>query len=488
MDDLPELPFEKVLSYLNLGDRLRLSAVSRSCRQKIANHRVKSLCYSERPSGFIWGKSRWVSGAFAENFISSTRFATFFDTFGQSVLSGLKHLHLCGLDSSVKDQSTFIRTLNSFGQLEELNIIRVNCGQQQEFKLNLPKLTSIRLEQLKADRRLTLEAPRLRKVTVLDCPDLRLHFVHAESVESLNTESVKSLNTCRIDQVKVKNLKNLQCLYVKYLRMVDSTFLSSLKQLKEIHLQSHQSVSQLFEQKRRYGCADLKIYVNGLLLDDPDDPARGNAINGYLTENWLVCLAENRSRLADEIPLYHELRYSEIDGVAPRLEVNVLKRCTELKEVTVDGPLQDTQRFLDLLKNWKNISELSFECDQPQDLFDRLPEHCAVQKLYVYRAQSDLTFLFRLKNLIHLNIFWPIDSETVRRAFEELPFLSYFTFSKVRSSGYSIQPVAIEIDRSKRFSVSVDFKKIVVVSDLNAAIELLFGKEQKKRKADELDQ
>ena len=74
MDDLPELPFEKVLSYLSLEDRLKSRAVSRRWYWTINNFKVKSLCYLDHPAGFIRGKSRLVSGAFARNFISSSRF------------------------------------------------------------------------------------------------------------------------------------------------------------------------------------------------------------------------------------------------------------------------------------------------------------------------------------------------------------------------------------------------------------------------------
>ena len=97
MDDLPELPFEQVLSYLSLEDLLKSRAVSRAWYNRIDNFKVKSLCFSNLPSGFIDGKSRLVSGVFVQNFISSTRFECFFGTFGQSILYNLKHLRLCEL-------------------------------------------------------------------------------------------------------------------------------------------------------------------------------------------------------------------------------------------------------------------------------------------------------------------------------------------------------------------------------------------------------
>ena len=481
MDDLPELPFEKVLSYLNLEDRLKARAVSRRWYHKINCFKVKSLCYSSRSSDFIRGKRRWVSGAFAQNFVSSTRFATFFDTFGQTILSSLKRLRLCDLDLSEGDRAAFIRTLNSFSQLEELDIIQARFNQSNlQFKLNLPMLTSLQLEYVDGIEKLTLEAPRLQQVKILGDyrTNLRVKFVHGESVERLLIK--------RSDYTEVKKLKNLKALYIgDRIEVIDPTFLSGLKQLKEIHLQCDHSVSELFEQKQRSGRADLKIYFCGLLLNGPEDPARNvfrfpffNDLSG----EWLACLAKNPSRLADQIPFCRYVLYPDIEKlVDPGLEVGLLKRFTDLNEIRAFGPVQDIERFLNLLKNWENISKLSFPGYHPQDLFDRLPEHCAVQKLILSLPEpSDLAFLFRLKHLIDLELNWSIDSETIRRAFDELPLLSYFRF------WYLSLLVIIEIDYPKQFKVSVNGRE-KTVSDLNAAIEFITGTERpNQRKAEAL--
>ena len=481
MDELPELPFEKVLSYLSLKDRLKARAVSRRWYHKINSFRPKCLCYSSRPSDFIWGKIRWVSGAFAKNFISSNGFAPFFDTFSQTILSSLKHLRLCNLHLSEEDSTAFARILNSFAQLEHLDIIWARLKQQGVFKLNLPTLTSLHVEYVSGARKLSLEAPRLRDVELLDPYGwgLRVDLVHGESVERLLDD--------RLNYTEVKKLKNLKVLYIgeDSIGEIDSTFLSSLQQLKEIHLQSSQRVSKLFEEKQRLGRADLKIYLCGLLLNGPVDPAIHALDDPYrLDGEGLVCLAENRTRLADQIPCYRSLEYLNIQNVIPGTEIDLLKRCTRLKGLTVYSPVEDVERFLNLLKNCKNIGDLNFRGDQPQDLFDRLPEHSVVQKLTLHEPPSDLAFIFRLKHLIKLDVDWSIDSETVRRAFEELSALSYFTFR------YGQKKVSIDIDQvSKQFKVSFGYRK-TPVSDLNAAIEFIFGEEKpnrpKKRKADAL--
>ena len=464
MDELPDLPFKQVLSYLNLWDRLKARAVSRRWYHQINSFRVKRIYYSQYPIGYIKRNIRWVSGAFAENLIASTRFATFFDTFGHTILSSLKHLRLCGLRMS--DPTAFARTLNSFCKLERLEIISVRLDQQDGFNLNLPMLTSLQLEAVWGIQKLILDTPRLREIKIVNCSHLRVEIVQGESVERLLVDGW--------EYTEVSNLKNLQYLYVQYHQDIDPTFLSSLQHLKEFHTDDPGNVSELFEQKRRSGRADLKIYHFGLLLNHPDDPTR-NALRfftDYLVRELFVCLAENRSRLADQIPFHSFLTYSAIEDVAPGLEVDIVKRYTDLYHITVNHPVQDIQRFLDLLKNLKNISSLDFLCDQPQDLFDRLPEHCAVQRLSLYYPSSDLGFLFRLKRLIHLDIaIWPIHSETVRRALEELPDLSSFLFK------YDQEIASIKISQSKLFKVLVGWKE-KTVSDLNSAIEFITGSER----------
>ena len=490
MDDLPELPFEKVLSYLNLEDRLRLSAVSRSCHEKIIRIKVKSLCFSERPIGLIYGKSRWVNGAFAKHFIRSTRFASFFDAFGQSILSNLKHLTLCDLrlDLNVRNELAFDRTLSSFADLEVLDIIRMKCSPYQVFELNLPMLIRIHLEELSEIGLLTLDAPRLRKIELVDSPRVRLDIVRHESVESLIINVAKDQTWMDFFNLKtvIMNLKNLQYLHIDSLPYTDPIPLSSLNQLKEFHTNDRNILWNLFEQKQRHSRTDLKIYFCGLLLNRPNDPAT-NALpwspqKNYLCPGGFECLAANLSRLADVIPFYKELDYSGIERVTPELEVDVLRRFTELNKLIVDCPVQDIQRFLDLLKNCKNISSLEFTEAQPQDLLGQLSEPCAIQHLTIRETLSDFAFLFRLKHLIHLSIVSgrPIGVKLIRKAFEELPVLSLFEFM----NDWNLL-VRTEICPPK-FMISISGVKEDTVSDLNAALEFIFGKRQEKRKAEEM--
>ena len=467
MDDLPELPFEKMLSYLNLEDRLRLRAVSKRWRNKIDSFRVKSLFCSERPSGFIKQKSRWVRGAFIQNCINSLRFESFFNAFERSILSSLKHLRLCELRPSAENRATFTEVLNSFGQLEELDVIRFNRSYPRAdlgivLELNLPKLNSIQLVGVYGIEKIVLNSPTLRNVRLVHSSySLRLHLVHAKRVERLTTD--------RLEHIRMMDLENLKYLCTNCYFRIDETFLCDLSKLEKVNLEDRELCDELFEQKHRYGRTDLKIYFFGLLVNDPADLAIHRFNN---LEDAFVQLTENPSRLADEIPFYKFRYYSAIERAAAGSEIFVLKRFTDLKEIIVEERVQDVQRFLNLLKNVKNIVKLEFECDQPQELFDRLPEHSAVQKLEVGGRLSDLRFLSRLKHLlyVYLDTSVHVDFEFVRKIFKELEFLSFFSFY------FMSKFVAIGIEHPKQFKVSVGRKAWSNVSDLSAAIEFIIEK------------
>ena len=468
MDGLPELPFERILSFLSLEDMIKSRGVSRNWCIKIDSLRAKSLCYSKHPRDFICPKRRWVSGEFAKNFISTTRFASFFNTFGRTILSNLKHLRLCEVNLDEENRPAFALVLNSFSQLEELDIIRFAYPRHfrhiAEVKLSLPMLNSIHLKEVRAMRKLTLDAPRLKQVKVWRCPPyLHLDIVHKEPVERLLVD--------QLEYTVVNNLKNLQ--YLNYLcikgKSIDPTLLSSLEQLKEIHLNQHSSVKNLFRQKQRYGRTELKIYLRGLLLSGPNDPAIGSLLGD---SKLLRCLAEHPSRLADEIPFKVDFLYSAIDHrlSVPGSDISLLNRFPDLSAIFINRPVQDVQLFLDFLKRFENIVELVelvFERKQPQDLFDRLPEYSAVQRLNLLfdRPPSDFGFLFRLKQLIYLELIYPFNAETVRNLFDELPYLSKFTFLCNK------RLATIKAGHSNRVKVFSFDRKWRNVADLNAAIQ-----------------
>lgn len=461
IDDLPELPFEKVLSYLGLSDRLKSRAISPGWYQRINSLKVNTLCFSARPLGFTLEKNRWASGVFARNFIGSHRFVSFFATFARSILSNLRHLRLLELNLEHIDGTTLALTINSFSQLEELDIIRLNqlegldiddykcySNPEIEFELNLPMLTSLQMESVYGIEKLTLDAPKLRKIKLAWCSNLVLVVVHGESVEMLLIKEGR--------YIAVKSLKKLKILHIGRDSGIYPTDLSVLDQLKEVHLTNSEHITGFFKCKQRYGRVDLKIYFQGHLLNGPEDGPTPSFFRYYyfFREEKFVNYAEDPSRLADEMPLQHHLLYSKILHVYSEVANDLMSRFTDLYQITVDQPVQDIEYFLRLLKNFNNISKLAFTWTySSQDLFDRLPEHCAVQSLVIKHAVSNLEFLYKLKHLINLQIYvldFPIDPRLIRKLFQ-LPYLTWLNLI------YSSKEVCIKVKRkwtnSKQFQV-----------------------------------
>ena len=456
MDGLPELPFEQVLSYLSLEDRLKARAVCRRWYHMIGKFKVRTLCYSERPLGFIRQKNRLVRGSFDRNFVSSNRFEWFFSRFGPTILSNLKHLRLCELDLMQIDAGTLAQTISSFDLLEQLVLFGTRgmlAKPADELELKLPMLTSVQLERVFGIEKLTLDAPRLRKVELRD-GFVALELVHVESVERVVTDALAHM--------PAKNLKNLKYLYCGFFCIIDPTLIFGLEKLKEIHIFDLDAVKKFFEQKRRYNRADLKIYFCGRLLscNSPDDLAM--MLRGLSEEETFGFLVENPTEMADEMPFWERLFYSAVEHVAPRSDV--LKRLTDLNEIHVSKPVQDIERFLNFLRHCDSIASLWFYCDQPQDLFDRLPDHCAVQKLEIRSVVSDFRFLLALKSLTHLTVHCLTDAEMIPQVFHELKFLLRFEFL---SNNWNAQ---IET-RLEPFRVSISKRKIYHFDKYNRRME-----------------
>lgn len=468
LNDLPDLAFEKILGYLPLQDRLRTRAVSRRWRKTIDSFVVKSLCYSNFRRGAIREKRRWISGAFARNFICSPGFGPFFQTFGRSILAKLKHLRLCELDLNVEDKAAFVQTLKSFGQLEVLDIIRFSfLNPIRTLELNLPTINSIHVENCFGLAKLKVDAPKLQNVKIWSCYLLKLDLVHAESVQRLTTDELKctALN-------KLKSLKYL-CSISHY--TFDPKLLATLEHLTEIDLNQTDKLSELLRQKQQSNRTDLSVYLNGYLLTGPDDPAIRSVsyLNG---EETLAYLAGNTTRLAELIPMRHELNYRAIQKIASGMEMTVLSRLPDLYRIRVDDPVQDIERFLGLLKSLEHINNLWFVSDQSQELFDRLPDYCAIQDLTIDVAPQNLAFLAKLQDLIQLNVRCEIaiDAESICKVLE-LEFLSGFNFD---SNGHR---VSIDVGHPKEFNVSVNFSKKGLLLDLNAAIQFIFDNTVQRR-------
>ena len=327
----------------------------------------------------------------------------------------------------------------------------------------MPMLESLHFEEFYGLRILTLDAPRLRLMTFRQCDtDLELELVHADSVEWLDTDFNRHL--------EVKKLSNLKYFFERIYSTISTELLPGLGQLKELHLIERSSLWELFEQRQKYGLADLKFYLFSCLVNGPDDPAMDALIYFQVPIDYL---AANPSRMADYIPFSDYVRYEEIEHLPSEFAISFLNRSSNLVRMTVYKPVQDIEHFLNVIEN--HIADLEFaECPeggQLQELFDRLPEHCDVQKLKIGYVPSNLEFLFRLKHLMSLTIKqYSISVETVRKVLEGLPFLLKFKFT-FENKRVTMKVVNL-FKTPKLFKLCMNEEE-QLVADLNAAIQFV---------------
>lgn len=199
-------------------------------------------------------------------------------------------------------------------------------------------------------------------------------------------------------------------------------------------------------------------------------------------------MAENCSKLADQIPFWYWIYYKPIELVSLETAFNVVNRLTDLKRMIMEGPpVQDIDRFLGFLKKFSNIVELVFNDDQHQELFDRLPEHCAVQALALRKPVSDLSFLFRFTSLNQLKICRLNDIEFIRKVFQlksMTKFKFYYAnknFDEEDFDSGCLKFFMISIDHRKQFVVRTRFGlPNTKVPNLDAAIRSVMEKAEKK--------
>lgn len=421
MNTLPDLPFELMLSYLDLKELIKSRAVSKRFYLKINRFRAESLCFSQWQKDHILDKYRRISGHFTSaTYITSPSFESFFDIFAGSILRNLKHLRILAL-SAEHESPNFIEKLNPLDRLESLDIIDV-YSLQSDLKLALPNLRSICLEEVPGRATLTLKAPKLSAIKVWD-RHFKLVVIHPESVERIIIKNDQNLDLKCFSE----NLKVFHC---ERLLEIDAEFLSRLQWLNEIHFVGPQATLRaLHDQKQRHKRTNLKLFYHGLCLDNPDHYI---GLPNYLTLSEALVnrmiQPENLSRLSQELPFYEWIYYySNIEQAIPKVPTGFWKKFTCLKTVDV-REVESIERFQDFLKCFDNLVALNFRHQQPQALFDLLPGHCPSLQVLSMEGNADLQFLFDLKHLFSLTITNQIDGEFIRAVFGRLWWMRSFNF------------------------------------------------------------
>lgn len=163
MDNLPDLPFEKIIGYLDLEELIKADA--KRWLETIESLQVKSLFYCAAKKDMNTTRPPSDLAAY-EYHIWSSHFCAFISKFRGSVLKELKMLCVDFFHFQEKEaQRSLFKTLNSLVQLERLAITR--NGEISALELSLPNLHYLRCDRVsvwsvKSDFLLNL--PQLREV------------------------------------------------------------------------------------------------------------------------------------------------------------------------------------------------------------------------------------------------------------------------------------------------------------------------------------
>ena len=129
-----------------------------------------------------------------------------------------------------------------------------------------------------------------------------------------------------------------------------------------MHVSRSGCAKWLLEQKRRYSRTNLKVYLCGLLLNGPHDPAidalAGSSVN-LVREPLFVCLATHHDRLADQVPFYTcYMGWSGVQRVTVSAQIQLLRRFADLSMIEICEPIRDVERFLHLLEHCDHVVQL----------------------------------------------------------------------------------------------------------------------------------
>ena len=316
-------------------------------------------------------------------------------------------------------------------------------GISRVWQLKLPNLNEIRLENVLSAKSITLDAPKLSKIYIWDFLNrvLPLKIIHLESVKTVVVHKKRCL--------EVEKFVNLEYLYVvnsyqDEREPYSAKLLSNLKFLKEVHFEERQAISFIYSQMQRYERFDLKVYYRGLLLKGQDDEflsLHPVYAPWHLNEEIINFMLAKRSRLADEILFYESFEYPKSQQWTEKVQVDhqFWHRFTKMNRLEVSLPIQNTECCLDFLKNFHMVVfNLSPTIEPDEYLFNRLSDYSpSIQYLTINGCSPhsrdfnlDLSFLFKLKNLIELDL-RKISIETifVKKIFEKLEFLKKISFS-----------------------------------------------------------
>lgn len=273
--NLPQLPFDEILSYLSVKEQIRCKAVCRNWKCEIERWEKsrQSLVFHLR--AFLTNV-KWTHSATLmrlENSFQTKSLDFLRRPFTQSYFKRMKKvaildIHVSHLFGNNRHQR-FSQCINWLAECVELEVFGLYLEGKTTF--DLPKLKVLVLRKVDANH-MEFKCPAL-EVLVLQSKVKQIEFKNTKSLKHLSITNTGGLNfrssTSKFSSLECMNLFNNDFLRTSYQRELDQIredllrYTPKLKKLICYSANAGLSFAQLQAQKARYGLKDLQILMAG---------------------------------------------------------------------------------------------------------------------------------------------------------------------------------------------------------------------------------
>ena len=415
MDSQPAEILEMILDHLPTDSLIAAKLVCKRWYLAIRAMRKKALLISDFQTivNCRWFQSERLIGR--TDAIESAHPHLIRSLLDQAIFDKLKRLYIFKKSLEIRTPAD---SLSRFTQLEMLEIVHSEIDLEPHLATwTLPNLQHLNIEATLVSCSVTLDAPKLTKLSIKYVLANRFAFRHPHSVRLLEMKLVDSFED---DENFVRSFVNLQQFYCNQIERLSGDFLFALASLRELHFQGPADVlNSLQEQQRQFARNQLRLYYFGLNLNSLTNFAGLESYGNHLPATTVRFYSQNYGKLAPVIPFIRRINYSQLEqAFAGQVPSDFIGRFVNLDFLVIDKEIKDLRQLGNLLNKCIGLSSLSIRSARvSQEFLDSLPVRFRVLKDLTVHQAPILNFEF-LRKFEHLEMFGTDQSLPVELACE----------------------------------------------------------------------
>ena len=420
-----------------------------------------------------------------------------------SFMFDVKQLKICNAINKSADESDALLVdtefINQLAGLEVLEVSQLGLGiYQQHLEVNLPNLKYLAIERFRQCH-LYLNCPKLNsfktKMFYYSGKDFfSFYFLHPLSVTHLYLQKFGSKrHNCNIE--KLHNLQHLSISTFDYRferkeenRQFSAKIFSNFPNLKEISVQpgssdysyylSRETYESLLKERNALSRTGVALTFYGIRIEDvlqlgcnkQDLHQKDRFLGQLYMRNYANLLKEH-------LRWVKWISYSGLmEGVRERIPDDFPEKFGSVKEIQIEGKVEDERQLVAFLGKFKRLNSLRIEKEAhlPVSFYRSLAVNCPTNRYLTIQMEppdeiTDFEFLFEFKQLAGFVVRGRcLVGEFVRRAFRHFDAFAI---------GYSTPRDDIHIRRTGRqskFEFSVYPGHLEVFEHLDELLQLLY--------------